>query len=105
MLEALLVAHYHWIPEGDDMDNESRLISKIEDLLKDTSPDEARRVIDYFATTYRAELAQREAAAKAPAKGNGKGERKPSFMNTEHRMEMGEIMLALARKGDGKGRS
>ena len=87
------------------MDNESQLISKIEDLLNEASPAEARRVIDYFATTYRAELAQREAADKASAEGNGKGPRKPSFMNTEHRMEMGEIMLALARKGDGKGRS
>lgn len=83
------------------MDNEALLIAQIKDLLADAQPELARRVIDYFATTYRAELAQREAPRPAPAQRSGEPARKPSFMNTEHRIEMGEIMLALERKGAG----
>jgi hypothetical protein len=89
---------------GKDMNDESRLISKIAELLDGAPPAVARRVIDYFATTYRADLAKREQPRPAPAKGNGHAPPKPSFMSTEHRMEMGEIMLALARKDGSKGR-
>jgi hypothetical protein len=61
-------------------------------------PELARRVIDYLAATYRAELAASEAPPPAPTPAGNQTPRKPSFMNTEHRIEMGEIRLGLERR-------
>ncbi len=81
------------------MSQEADLIAQIKGLLDDLEPEAAGRVINYFATTYRDELRQEAAKpARIPESDEEKAKR-PSFLQTEARIERGEVMLELERRG------